>query len=165
MQFPLPLPGQLGPEGKAGKTISRRRNSMPARSTFPQLSIASFCRFLPTWSVEDFELTDGATILDPFCGTGTIEIAGIPRSRDRSQSLSPLCCVKTDKLDPSTLLEKAEISHGARVSMTHQLMAKHRAMLNAYRPSVVANQFSSALPRVGIRECSGQHNCSDSGPK
>ena len=83
--------------------------------------VLSFPPHLVREYLEDFELTDGATILDPFCGTGTTIVeAKLQGYQGVGIEANPFphfaSCVKTDwQLDPSTLLEKAlEIAHGAR---------------------------------------------------
>lgn len=130
VQMPLPLQGHSDPGIRAAKSMTKRQNSVaPQDRPFHSWYrfVLSFPPHLVREYLEDFGLTDGATILDPFCGTGTTVVeAKLQGLQGIGIEANPFphfaSCVKTDwRVAPSTLLERAsEIARDAKKTLYGQ---------------------------------------------
>lgn len=102
--------------GKRNESIGKRQNSVapqdrPIHEWYR--FVLSFPPHLVRRYIDYFQLTEGATVLDPFCGTGTTiveaKLQGL-NSIGIEANLFPhfASCVKTDwSINPSSLAEKA----------------------------------------------------------
>jgi len=130
IQMPLPLSGHSGLGTRVAKSITRGQNSVaPQDRPFHNWYrfVLSYPPHLVREYLEDFGLTNGATVLDPFCGTGTTVVeAKLQGLQGIGIEANPFphfaSCVKTDwHVDPSTLLETAsEIARGAKNTLNGQ---------------------------------------------
>ena len=128
IQFPLPMKGLSVSDDKEGRMVGKRPNSLaPQDRPFHNWYrfVLSFPPHLVREYIGDFGLTEGATILDPFCGTGTTVVeAQLQGLNGIGIEANPFpyfaSCVKTDWLvDPSSLIDRAtEIARSAEVILS-----------------------------------------------
>ncbi len=130
IQFPLPLKELSVPKSKGSRMLGNDKNSVAAKDRPIHdwyRFVLSFPPHLVRHYLEDFGLTDGATVLDPFCGTGTTVVEAKLRAfRAIGIEASPFphfaSCVKTDwRVNPALLLEKAtEIGRSTQLMLSEQ---------------------------------------------
>lgn len=130
VQHHFPLQEFADTVGKRNENVGKRKNSVapqdrPIHDWYR--FVLSFPPHLVREYIEDFQLTDGATVLDPFCGTGTTVVEAKLRglkSIGIEANLFPhfASCVKTDwSVNPSTLAEKAaEIAKNTQLILSDQ---------------------------------------------
>ena len=130
MQHHLPLKDFVDAVDKSDQNIGKRQNSVapqdrPIHDWYR--FVLSFPPHLVRKYIEDFQLTDGATVLDPFCGTGTTVVEAKLRGLESigiEANLFPhfASCVKTDwSVNPSTLAETAaEIAKNTQLILSDQ---------------------------------------------
>ena len=113
--------------------------------------VLSFPPHLVRDYINDFGLTDGATVLDPFCGTGTTVVeAKMQGLKGIGIEANPFphfaSCVKTDWLvDPSSLLDKAaKIAHDTQLILAGQ-------GIDDRMPSAAEKLSLKTLPRDAAR--------------
>ncbi len=130
IQQHLPLKEYPGADGERDETVGKRQNSVapqdrPIHDWYR--FVLSFPPHLVREYIEDFQLADGATVLDPFCGTGTTVVEAKLRGLNSiGIEANPFphfaSCVKTDwSVNPSALAEKAaEIARNTQLILSDQ---------------------------------------------
>lgn len=130
IQFPLPLVEHSDQKGNGSRMSGKEKNSIAATDR----PIHDWYRFVLSFPphlvrdyIDDFGLRNGATVLDPFCGTGTTVVEAKLRAiRAIGVEANPFphfaSCVKTDwRVNPSLLLEKAtEIARKTQKTLSEQ---------------------------------------------
>ena len=130
VQHPLPLKELAESNGRDRKLIRNGQNTIAPQDR----RIHDWYRFVLSYPphlvreyIHDFGLADGATILDPFCGTGTTVVESKLRGfRAIGIEANPFphfaSTVKTDwKVDPELLSDlAAEIANSAHVLLSRQ---------------------------------------------
>ena len=130
IQHPLPFKGISDSNGRESRMIGTRQNSIAPQDR----PIHDWYRFVLSFPphlvrdyIYDFGLTSGATVLDPFCGTGTTVVeAKMQRLRGIGIEANPFphfaSCVKSDwGVDPSSLLHRAnEIAQYTQLILSDQ---------------------------------------------
>ena len=117
IQYPLPFKGLTESNDKDSRIAEKSQNSIspqdrPIHNWYR--FVLSFPPHLVRQYIDDFGLTNGATVLDPFCGTGTTVVETKLRGlKAIGLEANPFphfaSCVKTDwRIDPSSLLDRAE---------------------------------------------------------
>ena len=130
IQLPLPIESHLVPSGKVGRKSRKRPNALePQDHPFHNWYrfVLSFPPHLVREYIEDFSLTDGETVLDPFCGTGTTIVEAQLRGlKGIGIEANPFphfaSCVKSNwHVDPSCLMDRAaEIAHRTQLILSTQ---------------------------------------------
>lgn len=116
IQHHLPLNEFSDADGRRDVHIGKRQNSLapqdrPIHDWYR--FVLSFPPHLVREYIDDFQLANGATVLDPFCGTGTTVVEAKLQGLESigiEANLFPhfASCVKTDwSMNPSSLAEKA----------------------------------------------------------
>ena len=117
IQYPLPFKGLTESNSKVNRNSETRQNSIspqdrPIHDWYR--FVLSFPPHLVRQYLDDFGLTNEATVLDPFCGTGTTMVEAKFRGlKAIGIEANPFphfaSCVKTDwRIDPSSLIDKSE---------------------------------------------------------
>lgn len=130
VQYPLPLRTFSDFAGRDSRVSGNRQNVMatqdrPIHDWYR--FVLSFPPHLVRQYIDDFGLAEGATVLDPFCGTGTTVVESKLRGlRAVGIEANPFphfaSCVKTDwRVAPSSLIDKgAEIAHNTQSVLSGQ---------------------------------------------
>ena len=130
IQYPLPMKLFSDSKVEERKKTGNRQNSI-AQQDRPihdwYRFVLSFPPHLVRDYIDDFGLANGATVLDPFCGTGTTVVESkMKMLKGIGIEANPFphfaSCVKTDwRVDPSSLLNKAEeIAHNTELILSGQ---------------------------------------------
>ena len=149
IQYPLPMKLFSDSKVEERKKTGNRQNSI-AQQDRPihdwYRFVLSFPPHLVRDYIDDFGLANGATVLDPFCGTGTTVV------ESKMQGLKAIgieanpfpyfaSCVKIDwRVDPSSLLDKAaEIAHKTQLILSGQ-------GIDDWKPSAAEQLILRELP-------------------
>ena len=117
IQYILPFEDLVESNNRDGRRSKRSQNSIspqdrPIHNWYR--FVLSFPPHLVRQYLDDFEITEGATVLDPFCGTGTTIVeTKLRRLKAIGLEANPFphfaSCVKSDwQIEPSSLLDRSE---------------------------------------------------------
>ncbi len=130
IQYPLPLAGLSDSQGRESAAIRNNQNTIAPQDR----RIHDWYRFVLSYPphlvrkyIHEFGLKDGATVLDPFCGTGTTvvesKLQGVQAIGIEANPFPHFASsVKTDwHVDPELLLARAaEIAQNTRSLLSRQ---------------------------------------------